>query len=75
MTEEKAELPPEVGQVESKIKLGNGGQLVVNNRAYRRAWRNRAMMEGRPKKFYTTKQFHTRIRNGKTTKVCKNTYK
>lgn len=57
MTEEKAELPPEVGQVESKIKLGNGGKLVVNNRAFRRAWRNRAMLEGKPsKKWFTTKK-------------------
>lgn len=75
MANKEPELPPEVGQVESKMKIGNGGRLVVNNRAYRRNWRNKAMLEGRPKKFYTTKQFHKRTRNGKTTKVCKNTYK
>lgn len=58
------------------MKIGNGGTIVRNNRAYRRAWRNRAMVEGRSsKKYYTTKQYHKRTRNGKTVKVCKNTHK
>ena len=59
----------------NEYKLGNNGTIVKNNRAYRRAWRNRAMMEGRPsKKYYTTKQTHKRTRNGKTVKVSKNTH-
>lgn len=73
MSETQTELPPEVST--NKLGLGNNGNIVVKNRAYRRAWRNRAMMEGRSKKFYTTKQFHKRTRNGKTVKVSKNTYK
>lgn len=58
-----------------KVSFGENG-IVVKNRAYRRRWINRAMMEGKPsKKYYTTKQTHTRIRNGKRTKVSKNSGK
>lgn len=65
---QSVEYSPQVG-------FGNNGNIVVKNRAYRRTWKNRAMLEGRPKKYYTTKQTHIRIRNGKRTKVSKNTSK
>lgn len=56
-----------------KVGFDNNGGVVVKNRAYRRMWKNRAMMENRPsKKYYTTKQTHIRIRNGKRVKVSKN---
>ena len=56
MSEDKQpELPPEVKGGEAK--LGNNGTIVFNNRRYRRLWRNRAMMEGKPtKKWYTVKK-------------------
>lgn len=49
-------------------KTGNFFRQVLN-RAQRRRFKNRAQAEGRPKKFYTTKQSHRR-KNGK--RVCKN---
>ena len=40
-----------------KVGINNQGEIVVKNRAYRRRWINRAMMEGRPsKKWYTKKK-------------------
>ena len=39
----------------AKVGFDNQGNVIVKNRAYRRRWKNRAMMEGRPKKYYTTK--------------------
>ena len=38
-----------------KVALTENG-IVVKNRAYRRRWINRAMMEGRPKGYYTKKK-------------------
>ena len=38
-----------------KVALTEKG-IVVKNRAYRRRWINRAMMEGRPKGYYTKKK-------------------
>lgn len=39
-----------------KVALTEQG-IVVKNRAYRRQWKNRAMLEGKKsKKFYTTKK-------------------
>lgn len=43
-----------------KAGFDNQGNVVVKNRAYRRAWKNRAMLEGRPKKYYTTKRTKNR---------------
>ena len=55
----KLEYSPQVG-------FGNDGSIVVKNRAYRRAWKNRAMLEGKSsKKYYTTKRTKSRKkRNG-----------
>ena len=40
-----------------KAGFDNQGHVIVKNRAYRRRWRNRAMLEGqKSKKFYTTKR-------------------
>ena len=40
-----------------KAGFDNNGNVVVKNRAYRRSWKNRAMLEGRPsKKWYTKKK-------------------
>lgn len=42
---------------ESKVGFSNDGTIVVKNRAYRRAFKNRAMLEGKKsKKFYTQKK-------------------
>lgn len=44
-----------------KVGFNNQGQVVTKNRAYRRRWKNRAMLEGKPsKKWYTTKQTKSR---------------
>lgn len=59
------------GEVESvsyspKVGLTNDGQIVVKNRAYRRAFKNRAMLEGKPsKKYYTTKRTKNRRKRAK----------
>ena len=45
---EKLEYSPQVG-------FGDNGNIVVKNRAYRRTWKNRAMLEGRKTKHYYTK--------------------
>ena len=61
--------------MENKTKVGidNNGRIVVKNRAYRRMRKNLAMIEGKKsKKFYTTKQTHKRVRNGKMKIVSKN---
>ncbi len=40
-----------------KVGFTNEGQVIVKNRAYRRAFRNRAMLENKPsKKWYTKKK-------------------
>ena len=40
-----------------KVGIDNTGSIVVKNRAYRRARKNRAMLEGqKSKKFYTQKK-------------------
>ena len=68
-----------LGEVEEvsyspQVALTENG-VVVKNRAYRRRWKNRAMLENRAsKKYYTTKQTHKRKRNGKTVTVCKNNH-
>lgn len=46
----------EIQKIEYSPKVGFGENgIVVKNRAYRRAWKNRAMMEGRKTKHYYTK--------------------
>lgn len=60
---------------EVKVGFDNNGRLVVKNRAYRRAFKNRATLEGKPKNYYTKKKIHKRNRNGKITIISKNTYK
>lgn len=45
---EKVEYSPKVGFTEQGI--------VVKNRAYRRKWKNRAQLEGKPRGFYTKKK-------------------
>lgn len=48
-----------------KAGFDNEGHVVVKNRAYRRRWRNRAMLEGKPsKKWYTTKRTKSRRKRG-----------
>lgn len=44
----------------------------ILNRAQKRRFKNRAQMEGKSKKYYTTKQTHTRKRHGKQVQVRKN---
>ena len=44
------------------LGLDNDGSVVSKNRAFRRKWKNRAMLEGRPKKYYTTKKTKGRRR-------------
>ena len=48
----------EIQKIEYSPKVGFGENgVVVKNRAYRRKWKNRAMMEGKKsKKFYTQKK-------------------
>ena len=49
---------------EPKIGFGNDGTIVVKNRAWRRAWKNRAMLEGKStKKYYTAKKTKSRRKN------------
>lgn len=47
----------QVSYTEPKVGFGNDGTIVVKNRAYRRAFKNRAMLEGqKSKKYYTQKK-------------------
>lgn len=47
----------EIQKIEYSPKVGFGENgIVIKNRAYRRRWINRAMMEGRPKGYYTKKK-------------------
>lgn len=39
-----------------KAGFDNQGHVIVKNRAYRRRWRNRAELEGRPRGYYTKKK-------------------
>ena len=44
-----------------KAGFDNEGHVVVKNRAYRRRWKNRAMLEGKKsKKYYTQKKRKSR---------------
>ena len=44
-----------------KAGFDNEGHVVVKNRAYRRRWKNRAMLEGKKsKKYYTQKKKKSR---------------
>lgn len=60
--------------MENQVQAGfdNQGNIVVKNRQYRRRRRNVAELEGRSKKFYTTKQVKIRRKkNGKQVKIRK----
>lgn len=56
----------EIQKLEYSPKVGFGENgIVVKNRAYRRRWKNRAMMEGKcSKKWYTTKMTKSRRKRG-----------
>ena len=58
------ELPEGVEVKAPKAGFDNQGNIVVKNRAYRRRWQNRAMLEGRSKKYYTTKRTKKRRKRG-----------
>lgn len=48
-----------------KVGINNQGSIVVKNRAWRRIWKNRAMIEGKcSKKWYTTKMTKSRRKRG-----------
>lgn len=60
----------------NNLGLSNEGTIIRKNRAWRRARRNTAQLEGKPKNYYTTKQTHTRRKkNGKVVKVRKKSSK
>lgn len=59
-----------------QVGFNNDGEVVVKNRAYRRRKITVAELDGKSKKFYTTKQTKTRKKkNGKTTKIRKKSRK
>ena len=52
-------------ETQPKVGIDNNGGILVNNRAWRRSWKNRAMIEGKPsKKWYTTKKTKSRRKRG-----------
>lgn len=56
----------------TKLGLDNSGEVVVKNRAWRRRRKNVADIEGKPHKYYTTKQVKVRKKkSGKRTKITK----
>lgn len=61
--------------MENKLGLSNDGTIIVKNRAWRRNRKNAAQLDGKPRNFYTTKQYHLRRKkNGKVVKVSKKSY-
>lgn len=47
----------EVDNLSPQVRIDPEEGIIIKNRAYRRRWKNRAMLEGKPsKKWYTTKR-------------------
>lgn len=46
----------EIDNPSPQVRIDPEEGIIIKNRAYRRRWKNRAMMEGKPKGFYTKKK-------------------